>query len=1079
MTEIISNAFCLALFLGLGVSTPQGSRYNEPILQNERYSEFNAARKFDEPAGAYDVKYKPNGVMAQEAQRDLLFQNEGYNQNTFQGNREEISLNTRHVPLNPSLTTQEYQREPVLNKYEISAINNEQRILHKYPEDFKNINIQRNIMPRDKEELINEERNIKKGKDLAPAVLYKPSLSQVNRIQNFRPNYEENREINVPGIGAMMSESNNNRNVILSKVNSISQINHINERLNLPVERLANSMDQNRDEDGIQIDVPIATPEYINSILNNYKPMTQRNLVSLNGMKNENSLLYSTQNIKGTFQNPSAEILYKTGRAKPYEISSEQISDLPQGQARVGNILGNPQRLKDIYISSKPSKRYMVVYPDGRVEQVDELEKIQKNYPNYVMLQAKELLQKSQVNPVITPEIRGSDKPVLSTISPILPINPLTDSKTNQLNKIDSQTVKDQKVPVTTDTVIGPSKDAEDLLSDLKLEKAEIEPINPVQQVSSHNENVISTPEISQGQNILDKNEYPNPGHNEIIPTTEIPSKEEIVTTSKNTVSVEPDTPGNNQVSDNQDQHNRSSLDNSREIDQLPTKSEKVTDNHIKPNKSTESNENYEEGKTTETSNPEIRSPNEDTELSNQSLGLDISSSPTPPELSQNPEASKTNVSNETVTADEDKDSNGKIPSTEVEKKYDDENVDSIAPGTESDINSTTSEATSLFSPVNPETTDPTIHRTTVENESENITNYTPLLSNGGALIDGEEASNSTQPESISSISSQRDNNNTSKVQTSDVYEDASYKDASPSRNNSESIPLEDDVSREESDLNKKPSLSLKQNVSNSEEELNPISKESVKENSSIAIDDVQDTVINSSPDSGLSASNNEESSVPIATSYDSYYQNSTDKNVEERRYEDEDDKEETSNDKLQTDVATPPASAESTDSEPSWFNFNESLLKKLLSNDDLHNSFYFLFPRPKPNIKETKETIYPNGTVVIETTQTIDADECNGRAEGGGLPEVELTKEYNHMLLLRTDAVNKMSAAGSAVAMIGANLRFGSAGASNSSVVNNTRLCPPGGAASAAALLALSGLGMTANIALMAVILSKKQLRR
>ncbi|CAH0727929.1 unnamed protein product, partial [Brenthis ino] len=71
------------------------------------------------------------------------------------------------------------------------------------------------------------------------------------------------------------------------------------------------------------------------------------------------------------------------------------------------------------------------------------------------------------------------------------------------------------------------------------------------------------------------------------------------------------------------------------------------------------------------------------------------------------------------------------------------------------------------------------------------------------------------------------------------------------------------------------------------------------------------------------------------------------------------------------------------------------------------------------------------------------------------------------------------MSAAGSAVAMINANLRFGPAGAPNSSLVNNTRHCPPGGAASAAALLALSGLGMSANIALMAVILSKKQLRR
>ncbi|CAG9115630.1 unnamed protein product [Plutella xylostella] len=71
------------------------------------------------------------------------------------------------------------------------------------------------------------------------------------------------------------------------------------------------------------------------------------------------------------------------------------------------------------------------------------------------------------------------------------------------------------------------------------------------------------------------------------------------------------------------------------------------------------------------------------------------------------------------------------------------------------------------------------------------------------------------------------------------------------------------------------------------------------------------------------------------------------------------------------------------------------------------------------------------------------------------------------------------MSAAGSAVAMIGANLRFGSSGASNSSLLNNTKLCPPGGAASAAALLALSGLGMSANLALMTVILSKKQLRR
>ncbi|CAG9560111.1 unnamed protein product [Danaus chrysippus] len=994
MTEIISNAFCLVLFLGLGVSTPQGNRYNEGILQNERFSEFNVPGRFDERAPPYDVKYKPNEVMEQESQRNLLFQNEGYNQNEFQGNKGEITLNTRRGPLNPSITSlaqeqnprfisQEYQRAPVLNSNEIRAINNEQRILNHYPEDFKNINIHRNIMPQDKEEIINVERNINNVKDFEPEVLYRPSVPQANRIHNFRPDYEENREINIPGVGAIISESNNNRNVILPKVNPISQISHMNERLNLPVERLANNMDRNNDEDGIQINVPLATPEYIHSILNEYRHTTQRSLDSLNGMKNENTLLYSTKNVEGTFQNPSAEILYQTGRAKPYEISTEQLSDLPQGHARVENILSNPQRLKHLYLSSKPSKRYMVVYPDGRVEQVDELEHIQKNYPNYVMLQAKELLQKSQVNPITTSEIRDSAKPVLSTTTPIQPINPTMDTKINQVNKIASQIVKDQKIPVTTDPIIGPTKNAKDFSSDIILKKAETEPIKmneaqtPVEEVSSHNENVISAPQISQGQNILD-NQNPNPGHNEVISTTEIPLNEEIVTTTKNTVSIEPETTGNNQVSDKQDQFNRSSPNNSREIDSLPTNLEKVTDNNKKPNKSAESNENYEDDKTTGTSIPEISSPNEDTELSNQT-SPDVSSSPSPPELSQNTEASNRNVSNERVNTDEDDDSNEKIPSTEIKKKYDEENLGSIPPSSESDINSPATKATSLFPPVNPETTDLTITKTPIENQSDSITNNTALLSNDGEVVDIEEAPNSTQPESITSTSSQGDNNNIPKVQTADVNDEATYEDASPVRNNSKSIPNEEDVSREESDLNTKPSLSPKQNVSSSDEELNPVSKESVKENKNSPIDDVEGTVVNSSPSSGLTASNNEESAVPVAASNDSYYQNPIDKTVEEKPYEDEDDKEETvtskSNDKLQTDVSKPSASTENTDTEPSWFNLNEILLKKLLSNDDLHNSFYFLFPRPKPNIRETKKTIYPNGTVIIETTQTIDAD--------------------------------------------------------------------------------------------------------
>lgn len=67
----------------------------------------------------------------------------------------------------------------------------------------------------------------------------------------------------------------------------------------------------------------------------------------------------------------------------------------------------------------------------------------------------------------------------------------------------------------------------------------------------------------------------------------------------------------------------------------------------------------------------------------------------------------------------------------------------------------------------------------------------------------------------------------------------------------------------------------------------------------------------------------------------------------------------------------------------------------------------------------------------------------------------------------------------GSAVAMIGANLRFGSS-ASNATT-NSTRIfqCHPGGAAEATLIFALASMGMVANTALMAVILINRQNRR
>ncbi|XP_043277151.1 uncharacterized protein [Venturia canescens] len=70
--------------------------------------------------------------------------------------------------------------------------------------------------------------------------------------------------------------------------------------------------------------------------------------------------------------------------------------------------------------------------------------------------------------------------------------------------------------------------------------------------------------------------------------------------------------------------------------------------------------------------------------------------------------------------------------------------------------------------------------------------------------------------------------------------------------------------------------------------------------------------------------------------------------------------------------------------------------------------------------------------------------------------------------------------AAGSAVAMIGANLRFG-IGASGNVTSNATKVfqCHPGGVTEATVIFSLGALGMGANIVLMTLILAKRQLRR
>lgn len=75
---------------------------------------------------------------------------------------------------------------------------------------------------------------------------------------------------------------------------------------------------------------------------------------------------------------------------------------------------------------------------------------------------------------------------------------------------------------------------------------------------------------------------------------------------------------------------------------------------------------------------------------------------------------------------------------------------------------------------------------------------------------------------------------------------------------------------------------------------------------------------------------------------------------------------------------------------------------------------------------------------------------------------------------------MRRFSYAAPAVAMIGANLRFG-IGASGNVTSNATKVfqCHPGGVTEATVIFSLGAMGMGANIILMTLILAKRQLRR
>lgn len=91
----------------------------------------------------------------------------------------------------------------------------------------------------------------------------------------------------------------------------------------------------------------------------------------------------------------------------------------------------------------------------------------------------------------------------------------------------------------------------------------------------------------------------------------------------------------------------------------------------------------------------------------------------------------------------------------------------------------------------------------------------------------------------------------------------------------------------------------------------------------------------------------------------------------------------------------------------------------------------------------------------------------------------VQIPAPKKHLMQIAI-IIERFSCAGSAIAMIGANLRYG-IGTSGNVTSNATKVfqCHPGGVTEATVIFSLGALGMGANIILMALILTKRQLRR
>ncbi|CAH2107608.1 unnamed protein product [Euphydryas editha] len=153
-----------------------------------------------------------------------------------------------------------------------------------------------------------------------------------------------------------------------------------------------------------------APPEYIKSIIEQ-RPFEQKHpdpSRTIHSHPNVDDLKYSSSepdyknHTTATFQNPSAESLYKLQQALPYTINTQLFLNKTQGNTYLNNVL-NSRRIQDIYRTEKPKKRYTIIHPDGRIEEFDHVEGFIEKNPNYILIKSEDIMKQFQGGLNVTP----------------------------------------------------------------------------------------------------------------------------------------------------------------------------------------------------------------------------------------------------------------------------------------------------------------------------------------------------------------------------------------------------------------------------------------------------------------------------------------------------------------------------------------------------------------------------------------------------------------------------------------------------------------------------------------------------